>query len=36
VQACRDAGVLGASLWHYGGYGPEDWQEMQQLTVPAA
>jgi hypothetical protein len=36
VRACRDAGVLGASLWHYGGYGPEDWQEMQQLTVPAA
>lgn len=32
VQACGDAGVVGASLWHYGGYGPEDWQEMRLLT----
>jgi hypothetical protein len=29
VQAGNDAGVLGASLWHYRRYGPEDWQEMR-------
>ncbi len=32
VQAGSDAGVTGASLWHYGRYGLEDWQEMSALV----
>lgn len=32
VQACHDTGVSGASLYHYSGYGPEDWQEMAALA----
>ena len=31
VQACNDAGVTGASMWHYTAYGDEDWQEMRNL-----
>ncbi len=31
VQACNDAGVAGASMWHYTAYGVEDWQEMNLL-----
>ena len=34
VQACNDALVTGASMWHYTAYGDEDWQEMHAL-VPA-
>jgi hypothetical protein len=33
VRACSDAGIAGASLWHYGSYGGEDWQEMARLVV---
>ena len=32
VRSCNDALVAGASLWHYGRYGPEDWQEMSALA----
>ena len=31
VQACNDAVVTGASMWHYTAYGDEDWQEMRNL-----
>lgn len=31
VTACNDARVTGASLWHYGRYGPEDWEQMSIL-----
>ncbi len=31
VGACNDAGVSGASLWHFGSYGPEDWEAMSLL-----
>ncbi len=34
VQACNDALVTGASMWHYTAYGDEDWQEMRAL-LPA-
>jgi hypothetical protein len=33
VQACNDARVTGASMWHYTAYGDEDWQEMRALTL---
>ena len=35
VQACNDAGVTGASMWHYTAYGDEDWQEMRNLGNPS-
>jgi len=31
VAACNDARVTGASLWHFGRYGPEDWEQMGLL-----
>jgi hypothetical protein len=31
VQACNDAQVTGASLWHYTRYGPEDWRAFRRL-----
>jgi hypothetical protein len=33
VQACNDARVTGASMWHYTAYGLEDWQEMAALGL---
>jgi hypothetical protein len=33
VQACNDARVTGASMWHYTAYGVEDWQEMAALGL---
>jgi hypothetical protein len=33
VQACNDARVTGASMWHYTAYGDEDWQEMSALGL---
>jgi len=36
VRACNDAAVTGASLWHYGRYGPEDWQQMRLLDPAGA
>jgi hypothetical protein len=33
VQACNDARVTGASMWHYTAYGDGDWQEMRALTL---
>ena len=33
VQACNDARVTGASMWHYTAYGDEDWQEMRALDL---
>jgi hypothetical protein len=33
VQACNDARVTGASMWHYTAYGDEDWQEMRALAL---
>jgi hypothetical protein len=33
VAACNDARVTGASLWHYGRYGAEDWQELSALSL---
>ncbi len=33
VRACNDAAVAGASLWHYGRYGPEDWVRMRLLQA---
>lgn len=33
VQACNDARVTGASLWHYGSYGIEDWEQMGFLDL---
>ena len=33
VQACNDARVVGASMWHYRVYGVADWQEMAALTL---
>ena len=33
VQACNDARVTGASMWHYTAYGEEDWQEMAALDL---
>jgi hypothetical protein len=33
VQACNDALVAGASMWHYTAYGDEDWQEMSALGL---
>jgi hypothetical protein len=33
VRACNDARVTGASIWHYGSYGPEDWSRMSALNV---
>lgn len=33
VAACNDARVTGASIYHYGAYGPEDWAGMAQLTL---
>lgn len=32
VAAGNDGGALGASLWHYGRYGPEDWAAMRQVA----
>lgn len=34
VRACNDAGVVGASLWHYANHGPEDWRALRQLHLP--
>lgn len=37
VRACNDARVTGASLWHYGSSGAEDWEQMGLLDLaPAA
>ena len=36
VQACNDARVTGASMWHYTAYGDEDWQEMAGPRAGAA
>jgi hypothetical protein len=33
VQACNDARVTGASMWHYTAYGDEDWQELAALGL---
>jgi hypothetical protein len=33
VQACNDARVTGASMWHFTAYGDEDWQEMSALGL---
>ncbi|MDQ1601282.1 MAG: hypothetical protein QOD68_2756 [Actinomycetota bacterium] len=33
VQACNNARVTGASMWHYTAYGDEDWQEMAALGL---
>lgn len=33
VAACNDTSVTGASLWHFGGYGPEDWEAMSLLDL---
>ena len=34
VAAANDGGAVGASLWHYGRYGPEDWAALRQLVSP--
>ena len=34
VAAANDGAAAGASLWHYGRTGPEDWRALQQLTAP--
>jgi hypothetical protein len=33
VLACNDAGVTGASLWHYTSYGTEDWRTLRKLQL---
>jgi hypothetical protein len=33
VAAAGDGGAVGASLWHYGRTGPEDWYALRLLTA---
>ena len=33
VAACNDARVTGASIYHYGGYGPEDWAALSRIAL---
>jgi peptidoglycan/xylan/chitin deacetylase (PgdA/CDA1 family) len=36
VRAVNDAGVLGASLWHYGTHAAHDWEALRRLRSTAA